>query len=141
MAKKNPDKWHRTIDKVNPALIGTPKLYLRDMSATIQPVYDEGGFYPHHNLYYVVSEKWDMQVLGGILLSRIAQAFVDSYGVKMRGGTMRFQAQYLRMIRLPDPTSICPDVADQLRVAFADRDVDAATKGAERAYGLPEGSQ
>lgn len=138
VAKKNPDKWHRTIDKVNPALINTPKLYLRDMSATIQPVYDSGGFYPHHNLYYVVSDHWDMQVLGGILLSRIAQAFVDSYGVKMRGGTMRFQAQYLRMIRVPDPTRIPADVAQELRVAFEQRDVDAATRAAERAYGLPK---
>ena len=85
-----------------------------------------------------MSEHWDMQVLGGILLSRIAQAFVDSYGVKMRGGTMRFQAQYLRMIRVPDPTRIPADVAQELRVAFEQRDVDAATRAAERAYGLPK---
>lgn len=137
VARKNPDKWHRTIDKVNPALIKTPKLYLRDMSATIQPVFDRGGYYPHHNLYYVVSERWDMEVLGGILLSRIAQAFVDSYGVKMRGGTMRFQAQYLRMIRVPDPNSLSTEVSDALRSAFRDRDVDAATRAAAQAYGLP----
>ena len=138
VAKKNPDRWHRTIDKVNPALTETPKLYLRDMSATIQPVFDRGGFYPHHNLYYVVSEKWDMEVLGGLLLSRIAQAFVDSYGVKMRGGTMRFQAQYLRMIRVPSPDSLSRAVSEALRTAFQDRDVDAATRAAEDAYDLPE---
>ena len=26
-----------------------------------------GGFYPHHNLYWVTSELWDPQVLGGTL--------------------------------------------------------------------------
>ncbi len=139
IAKRNPDTWHRTIDKVNHSLIPKPKLLLQDMASAIHPVLEPGGFYPHHNLYYVISEKWDMKVLGGLLLSRIAQAFVDSYGVKMRGGTMRFQAQYLRMIRVPDPDIMPSEVANALRVAFDDRDADAATLAAERAYGLPEG--
>ncbi|MFD5091882.1 Eco57I restriction-modification methylase domain-containing protein [Amycolatopsis thailandensis] len=136
VAKKNPDRWHRTIDKVNASIIDRPKLLLQDMKARIHPVLEPGGHYPHHNLYYVVSETWDMEVLGGILLSRIAQAFIEAYCVRMRGGTLRFQAQYLKKIRVPAPTAIPGELADELRRAFRARDVEAATSAAARVYGI-----
>jgi hypothetical protein len=106
------------------------------MKITSQPVLDEGGHYPHHNLYYVVSDSWDLRVLGGLLLSKVAEAFVDAYAVKMRGGTLRFQAQYLRRIRVPAPADVT--VADRraLAEAFERRDADAATAAALRVYGL-----
>ena len=107
VAKKQPDRWYKTIDKIDAHLTGRPKLLLPDMKLTIHPVLDEGGHYPHHNLYYVVSDTWDIRVLGGLLLSRVAQTFVEAYAVRMRGGTLRFQAQYLRRIRVPHPEAIC----------------------------------
>lgn len=140
VAKKNPTTWHRTIDKVHPGLAERPKLLLQDMKAQITPVLEPGGFYPHHNLYYIVSDSWDLEVLGGLLLSRIAEAFVSAYGVKMRGGTLRFQAQYLRKITAPTPETIPAEIANRLRTAFRNRDRDAATRAAEEAYGLPTGT-
>jgi adenine-specific DNA-methyltransferase len=140
VARKNPSTWHRTIDKVYPGLAERPKLLLQDMKAQITPVLEPGGYYPHHNLYYVVSSSWDMEVLGGLLLSRIAEAFVSAYGVKMRGGTLRFQAQYLRKIAVPRPETIPEDIASRLRDAFRAGDRAAATRAAEEAYGLPVGS-
>lgn len=140
VAKKNPAMWHRTIDKVRPGLAERPKLLLQDMKAQITPVLEPGGYYPHHNLYYIVSDRWDLEVLGGILLSRVAEAFVSSYGVKMRGGTLRFQAQYLRKIAVPAPDSLTDELAERLRNAFRDNDRDAATTAAEEAYGLPCGT-
>lgn len=139
VAQKNPSGWYRTIDKVYPGLAERPKLLLQDMKAAITPVYEPGGLYPHHNLYYIVSTGWDLEVLAGLLLSRIAQAFIEAYGVRMRGGTLRFQAQYLRKIRVPHPESIAPGVAERLRAAHRAWDRDAATLAAEAAYGLPEG--
>ncbi|GAA3220446.1 Eco57I restriction-modification methylase domain-containing protein [Oerskovia jenensis] len=139
VAQKNPTTWHRTIDKVYPGLAGRPKLLLQDMKAQITPVLEPGGYYPHHNLYYIVSDAWDLEVLGGLLLSRIAEAFVSAYGVKMRGGTLRFQAQYLRKITVPRPETIPDAVAARLRDAFRTSDRDAATRAAEEAYGLAPG--
>ncbi|GGN04083.1 hypothetical protein GCM10011609_49090 [Lentzea pudingi] len=136
VAKKDPQKWHRTIDKVHSALIRKPKLLLQDMKTTIHPVLERGDHYPHHNLYYIVSDQWDMEVLGGILLSRIAQAFIEAYCVRMRGGTLRFQAQYLKRIRVPLPDQIDPDTQDELRSAFQNRDVEAATRAAAYAYDI-----
>lgn len=140
VARRNPDTWHRTIDKVYPGLAERPKLLLQDMKAQITPVFEPGGYYPHHNLYYIVSTGWDLEVLGGLLLSRISEAFIEAFGVKMRGGTLRFQAQYLRKIRVPDPEDLPTDIQDRLRAAFRARDRDAATRAAECAYGLPEGA-
>lgn len=136
VAKREPTSWYRTIDKVQANLINKPKLLLQDMKTTIHPVLETGGHYPHHNLYYVISQVWDMEVLGGILLSRIAQAFIEAYCVRMRGGTLRFQAQYLKRIRVPNPHAIDADIEQALRAAFRARDADAATHAAAAAYGI-----
>jgi adenine-specific DNA-methyltransferase len=138
VAGKQPDRWYKTIDKVDHSLVRRPKLLLPDMKQAIHPVLDEGGLYPHHNLYYLVSDRWDLSVLGGLLLSKVAEAFVAAYAVKMRGGTLRFQAQYLRKIRVPAPESISAADAALLAAAFRARDVAAATDAALRVYGLAE---
>lgn len=136
VARKNPTTWYRTIDRVYPGIAERPKLLLQDMKQSITPVLDPGGYYPHHNLYYIVSDVWDMEVLGGLLLSKIAEAFVSAYCVRMRGGTLRFQAQYLRKIRVPRPDEIDGEVAEALREAFRNGDREGATFAAARAYGI-----
>jgi len=136
VAKKRPDSWYRTIDRIDPELRSRPKLLLPDLKASSHPVLDRGDFYPHHNLCYVVSEDWDLEVLGGILLSGIADLFVRAYCVKMRGGTLRFQAQYVRQIRVPSPGSISDDACAALRRAFQARDREAANRAAAAAYGI-----
>jgi hypothetical protein len=136
VAKNAGSPWYRTIDKVDAKLTGMPKLLLQDMKAHIHPVLEPGGHYPHHNLYYVVSDTWDMEVLGGILLSRIAQAFIEAYCVRMRGDTLRFQAQYLKRIRVPRQGQIDAATKNALRAAFRNRDADAATLAAGAAFGI-----
>lgn len=138
IAVKQASRWYKTIDKVDHQLTARPKLLFPDMKLTIHPVLDTGGVYPHHNLYYIVSDVWDLRVLGGLLLSKVAEAFVAAYAVKMRGGTLRFQAQYLRKIRVPDPSEISQADRAALADAFDRRDVQAATEAALRAYGLTE---
>lgn len=134
IARRYSNGWYRTIDRVTHGLIQQPKLYFPDMKLASNPVLDTGGTYPHHNLYYLVSTTWDLEVLGGILLSRVAQLFIEAYCVKMRGGTLRFQAQYLRRIRVPDPGSLPEGTRDVLRAAFRSRDANAATAAAIEAY-------
>lgn len=136
VARKRPAQWYRTIDRVDPQLTGRPKLLLPDLKAAAHPVLDYGNAYPHHNLYFVVSDAWDLEVLGGLLLSDVANLFVGTYCVKMRGGCYRFQAQYLRRIRVPDPESISSSHRRGLSAAFAERDGEAATHIALQLYGL-----
>lgn len=130
------NQWFRTIDRVNSKITSQPKLVLPELKSSIHPVLVPAGYYPHHNVYYIVSEKWDLEVLGGLLLSRVAQAFIEAYCVRMRNDTLRFQAQYLRHIRVPAPNSLSHSLKEALREAFLRRDVTAATELALQAYGL-----
>ena len=136
VAAKAGNFWYRTIDKVSPHLADRPKLLFPDMRMTSRPVYDPGGLYPHHNLYFVISEGWDLEVLGGLLFSKIVEATIAAYCVKMRGGTLRFQAQYLRQVRVPRPDQVTKAQARSLAKAFAKRDPDAATAVACDIYDL-----
>lgn len=129
-------RWHKTIDRVIEGLKDRPKLYLPDFSEIIFPVLDEGGTYPHHNLYWITSDVWDLRVLGGLLMSDIANLFIEAYSVRMRGGFLRFQAQYLRRIRLPRPDDVTAETRRALSAAFDARDRDAATRLALPLYGL-----
>jgi hypothetical protein len=52
----------------------------------------------------------------------------------MRGGYLRFQAQYLRRIRVPDPRYISLDDGRALVDAFRRRDISLATQVAMKLY-------
>jgi hypothetical protein len=116
--------------------VAKPKLYIADIKEVLNPVLDRGETYPHHNLYFIESDTWDLEILGGLLLSAVGQFFVESYGVRMRGGYWRFQAQYLRRIRVPDPKSLSAAQTDGLRDAFRQRDRTLATNIAREVYGI-----
>lgn len=122
VAQKNAGGWCRTIDRPYPSLVGKPKLLIPDIAGSNEVVYEAGRYYPHHNLYFVISDEWDLEVLGGLLSSRVALFFVWSYAVKMRGGFLRFQAQYLRRIRVPNPATISKKQQQNLRAAYRARD-------------------
>ncbi|NTU74339.1 N-6 DNA methylase [Candidatus Roizmanbacteria bacterium] len=135
-AQSSPDKWYRTIDRIWPELTYTPKLLIPDIKGEAHVVFDEGNFYPHHNLYYIVSEQWDLRALQAVLLSRIAKLFVSSYSTKMRGGYLRFQAQYLRRIRLPFWDKVPKDLRKELSKAAKFFDIEACNKAAFKLYRL-----
>ena len=136
VAQKNPTSWFRTIDRVYPELVKVPKLLIPDIAGSNEITFDAGHYHPHHNLYFVTSDSWDMQVLGGLLSSQAALFFIWSYAVKMRGSYFRFQAQYLRRIRLPEPSSIAPQLGQAIKTAFRERDFQELDKLALRAFGL-----
>lgn len=131
VAKKNPRVWFKTIDRIYPALTQTPKLVIPDIQGDPQIAYDPGEYYPHHNLYFVLSQVWDLQALQTVLRSRLATAFVDTYSLRMRGDCLRFQAQYLRRIRLPQWQDVCEPMRDRLKKLATSGDqaqIDAAIR-------------
>lgn len=136
VSRRSGSNWFRTIDRVYPHLAAAQKLLIPDIAGANEIAFESGRFYPHHNLYFVTSEEWDMEVLGGLLSSRVALFFVWSYAVKMRGGYLRFQAQYLRRIRVPAPDAVPTRVARDIRDAFRRRDFNRLDKLALKAYSL-----
>lgn len=125
VAKRNSARWYRTIDRITPQLTETPKLLIPDIKGEAHIVYEEGKYYPHHNLYYITSETWDLKALQAVLLSDITRLFITTYSTKMRGGYLRFQAQYLRRIHIPRWQDVPERVRVKLRIAAEARDVAA----------------
>ena len=136
VAGRRPRDWYRTIDRVDHGLTSRPKLLFPDMKMAMEPVLEAGGHYPHHNIYYLVSNEWPLEVLGGLLLSQVANLFMRTYAVRMRGGTMRFQAQYMRKICVPRLEAISSTDAEGLAEALESRDVERATGLSRHIYGV-----
>jgi len=135
-AQKTPLKWYRTIDRIIPALAKKQKLLIPDIKGKAHIVFEQGELYPHHNLYYVVSENWNIHALQAVLLSDVTRLFIATYSTKMRGGFLRFQAQYLRRIRIPLWTSVPLELQERLAGAAISRDLQACNDTAFQLYGL-----
>lgn len=135
-AQKIPANWYRTIDRITPSLASKPKLLVPDIKGQAQIVYEEGKLYPHHNLYYITSDKWDLHALQAVLLSGIARLFVATYSTRMRGGFLRFQAQYLRRIRVPRWEDVPATLRSDLKKAAMAHDLAACNRAAFKLYAL-----
>ena len=136
VAQKSPANWYRTIDRITPSLAQKPKLLIPDIKGSAHVVYEEGKLYPHHNLYFVVSEEWDLHALQAVLMSHVAKHFVAAYATAMRGGFLRFQAQYLRRIRLPPWADVPPKLRKKLIGAAQSLNLAACDQAACELYGL-----
>jgi len=135
-AKRNPKSWYRTIDRIHPDLASKPKLLIPDIKGDAHIVYEDGRLYPHHNLYFITSEEWDLKALQAVLRSGIAKLFVSIYSTRMRGGYLRFQAQYLRRIRLPCWKDIPEIVREALVEAAESGNIEACNDAVTELYRL-----
>lgn len=135
-AQKTPENWYKTIDRITPSLAFKPKLLIPDIKGQAHIVYESGELYPHHNLYYVTSEEWDLHALQAVLLSAVTRLVIATYSTKMRGGFLRFQAQYLRRIRLPMWQSISVSLREKLTMAGLSRDIEKCNEAAFELYEL-----
>ena len=140
-AKRDPDRrWYKTIDRISASLTSEPKLLIPDIRGNGNSItFDPGSLYPHHNLYYITSDRWDLRALQALLRSGIAHLFVSAYSVKIGGGYLRFQAQNLRRIRVPhwEQVSVA-DRAEMKRAGIAGEKLSVALL--ERIYQLDAGA-
>lgn len=135
-AQKAPANWYRTIDRITPALASRPKLLIPDIKGEAHIVFEGGELYPHHNLYYVTSDEWDLRALQAVMLSAVTRLFMATYSTKMRGGFLRFQAQYLRRIRIPQWADVSTTLRTELAEAATKRDFQACNRAAFKLFGL-----
>ena len=70
------------------------------------------------------------------MLSSVIHFFVAAYSTEMRGGCLRFQAQYLRRIRLPHWQDVPIQIRDALSDAAENRDRQSCNHHAYRLFGL-----
>jgi hypothetical protein len=137
-ARKSPNNWYRTIDRIDPLLLKQPKLLIPDIKGEAHIVFEEGKLYPHHNLYYVTSNEWELRALQAVMLSAISRLFVATYSTKMQGGFLRFQAQYLRRICIPRWASVPQDLRIELAEAAVKLDIQRCNRAVFKLYNLSE---
>ncbi|EAA9319076.1 N-6 DNA methylase [Salmonella enterica subsp. enterica] len=135
-ARKSPERWYRTIDRITPSLAKEKKLLIPDIKGKGNIVFESGELYPHHNLYYITSTEWDLRALQAVLLSSISKLFIATYSTKMRGGYLRFQAQYLRRIRLPQWKDVPYSLRQELIEAARKHDINACNQVTFKIYNL-----
>lgn len=136
VAEKNPRGWYRTIDRIYPELTYREKLLIPDIKGDASIVYEKGKLYPHHNLYFITSDEWDVHALQAVMRSGIARLFVSLYCTRMRGGYLRFQAQYLRKIRIPKWQDVSADLRQRLADYAETNDRHALNEIVSELYGL-----
>ncbi|SOH94977.1 TaqI-like C-terminal specificity domain-containing protein [Monaibacterium marinum] len=136
VATKAPANWYRTIDRIHPAITGQEKLLIPDIKGDAAIVYEPGNLYPHHNLYFITSSTWDVRALQTVMKSGIARLFVSLYSTKMRGGFLRFQAQYLRRICLPSWDTVSDELRATLKILSETDDLVARNVAVAELYGL-----
>jgi hypothetical protein len=136
VAKKRRENWYRTIDRVSLALAAKPKLVIPDIQAGGVVGYENGKLYPHHNVYWVTSQGWNLRVLQALLRSKMVLTQIQAFSVQMRGGSLRYQAQVLRKVRLPMASAIPANISRMLQEASSKSDQTKINELAEQAYDL-----
>jgi hypothetical protein len=136
VAKMRPRAWYRTIDRIWPELQHKPKLVIPDIQSGGVVGLDEGLYYPHHNVYWITSDTWDLRALQTILRSTTVLQQVRAYSVQMRGGSLRYQAQTLRRLRVPLFANIPTRIVDELAGASDSDDQRRIDSAVSEAYAI-----
>ena len=95
---------------------------------------EHGQYYPHHNVYWITSASWNLQALKALLRSTFIVKQVRAYSVQMRGGSLRYQAQTLRKLRVPALASLSSDLVDRLASVASSEDQSEIDSIAQSAF-------
>jgi adenine-specific DNA-methyltransferase len=129
VAKKNPQHWYKTIDRIKPSLTSQYKIILPDISGNNHIFIDKGNFYPHHNLYYITGrDKNKLVILASILTSKFIRNQLLELGTTMNGGYPRWQSQNLKKLRIPMIDAMPKETSDALIKAYHDKDYRTINK-------------
>ena len=124
-ARKHPRDWYRTLDRVKYALLKSPKILIPDIQSGGNVALDEdGAYYPHHNVYWITSTKWNLKALCALLRSSFVTSQIRNVSVQMRGGSIRYQAQNLRNVHIPAWSSLNAGDIEKLVAAYDSNDAE-----------------
>lgn len=122
ISSRNPKFWYKTIDKIYPNLTYLNKILLPDISGNTQLIIDKGGYYPHHNIYYIThSDLHKLEILAALLMSDFVRNQLLEFGTKMNGGYARWQSYHLKKLRVPKIDSLPIDISTKLRIAYNEK--------------------
>ena len=114
-ARMHPDDWYRTLDRISYGTLRASKLLLPDIQLGGNVALDERGeYYPHHNVYWITSQSWNLRALCVIMRSSFVTEQLRRLSVQMRGGSIRYQAQNLRKVHIPAWESLTKEEVEML---------------------------
>ena len=123
-ARKHPDTWYRTLDRISYSTFRASKLLLPDIQPGGNVALDERGeFYPHHNVYWITSSSWDLRALCVIMRSSFVTDQLRHLSMQMRGGSIRYQAQNLRKVHIPAWNSLAKEDVESLGMLYDESDI------------------
>lgn len=119
VATKNNKNWYKTIDRIDTNLLKEPKLLIPDISTKNIIYYDRGDYYPHHNFYYITGNtEEDLLILRAILSSDFVKQQIAEKGLLMNGGALRWQAQTLRKVYIPNISLMNEEQRKEILIAY-----------------------
>jgi tRNA1(Val) A37 N6-methylase TrmN6 len=122
IARKNPNNWYRTIDKIDVSIINIPKLLIPDISTKNIIYFDNGHYYPHHNFYYITgSDVNDLLLLNIFLSTKFVNNQIKEKCTLMNGGALRRQAQTLRKIKIPNIHFLSNRIKNEIICAYENK--------------------
>ena len=80
-----------------------------------------------------------LEVLKALLRSDLVTQQVRAYSVQMRGGSLRYQAQTLRRIRLPRLAALSDNLLEQLAANASNQSTDALDELAKESFDVRSG--
>lgn len=126
VAKKNPARWYKTIDRISPTLMRQPKVLLPDMSGNTCVFVDDGHYYPMHNLYYITGRPApQLRLLAAILMTDFVRQQLAAVTNQMNGGFPRWQSQHLRKLRIPCLNDMPQDYVQAILDGYERKDLTA----------------
>jgi hypothetical protein len=124
VAKKHPDKWFKTIDKIHINILNKPKILLNDISQNKFIALEMGNYYPHHNLYYITGNNVDdLKIVGAFLMSDFIKNQLQYISNLMHGGYVRWQSQNLRKLFIPKISKLTIQQKEILEKAFDSKNI------------------
>ena len=136
IARKSPDKWYKTIDRISPSLLTQPKILLPDMSGNTFVFVDDGLFYPLHNIYYITGRSSvQLRLLAAFLMSDFVRCQLSAVTNTMNGGFSRWQSQHLRKLRIPDLNAISAKDIQQILAFYECREISSINNKINELYG------
>ncbi len=122
--KTHPNEWYRTLDRIKYSTLKAAKILIPDIQCGGNVALDEtGSFYPHHNIYWITSSSWNLRVLCVLLRSSFVTDQIRCISVQMRGGSIRYQAQYLRNVHIPTWDSLDNDDITSIADLYSESDI------------------
>lgn len=94
-------EWYRTIDKIRPEMVASPKIIIAGMADRARVGLSAGGCQPGNALYAIYPGAWPLPALARLLRAGALDLFAQVLAPRLRNGSKRFDGYVLGQVRIP----------------------------------------